>query len=205
MYSHSTNHTAQMTCVHGSSLSCVPKIGHSSTRLVSPCFSQYIKHQHKFSLIYLHLLCHCRPLLRNQDLLSTHPVIHCEDPRQDGTSTEFHPSTVSRNGHRRKLGTWPMVFILFLNLLTLQMVQQQALTKSGRVWFNKLRTENRAITIYRRINNSSSELVYTGELIQGWNGDFAALWVEATDEANLRNRSYQRRHGVLASVCSGGT
>ena len=56
----------------------------------------------------------------------------------------------------------------------------------GRVWFNKLRTENRAITIYRRINNSSSELVYTGELIQGWNGDFAALWVEATDEANLR-------------------
>ena len=30
----------------------------------------------------------------------------------------------------------------------------------GRVWFNKLRTENRAITIYRRINNSSSELVY---------------------------------------------
>ena len=53
MYSHSTNHTAQMTCVHGSSLSCVPKIGHSSTRHVSPCFSQYIKHQHKFSLIYI--------------------------------------------------------------------------------------------------------------------------------------------------------
>ena len=56
----------------------------------------------------------------------------------------------------------------------------------GRVWFNKLRTENRAFTIYRRINNSSSEMVYARELIQGWNGDFAALWVEATDEANLR-------------------
>ena len=29
------------------------------------------------------------------DLLSTHPFIHCEDPRQDGTSAEFHSSTVS--------------------------------------------------------------------------------------------------------------
>ena len=29
----------------------------------------------------------------NPDLLSTHPSIHCEDPRQDGTSTEFHSST----------------------------------------------------------------------------------------------------------------
>ena len=30
----------------------------------------------------------------NRDLLSTHPLIHNEDPRQDGTSTEFHSSTV---------------------------------------------------------------------------------------------------------------
>ena len=26
-------------------------------------------------------------------LLSTHPLIHCEDPRQDGTSAEYHPLT----------------------------------------------------------------------------------------------------------------
>ena len=30
----------------------------------------------------------------NSDLLSTHLFIHCEDPRQDGTSTEFQSSTV---------------------------------------------------------------------------------------------------------------
>ena len=29
----------------------------------------------------------------NPDLFSTYPLIHCEDPRQDGTSTEFHSST----------------------------------------------------------------------------------------------------------------
>ena len=29
----------------------------------------------------------------NPDLLSTYPFIHCEDPQQDGTSTEFHSST----------------------------------------------------------------------------------------------------------------
>ena len=29
----------------------------------------------------------------NPDLLSTCPFFHCEDPRQDGTSTEFHSST----------------------------------------------------------------------------------------------------------------
>ena len=29
----------------------------------------------------------------NPDLLSTHPLIHCEDSRRDGTSTEFHSST----------------------------------------------------------------------------------------------------------------
>ena len=43
----------------------------------------------------------------------------------------------------------------------------------GRVWFKRLRTEERAITIYRRETKSSSELVYTGELIQGWDEDFA--------------------------------
>ena len=29
----------------------------------------------------------------NRDLLSTYPIIHCEDPRQDGTSTEYSSST----------------------------------------------------------------------------------------------------------------
>ena len=38
------------------------------------------------------------------------------------------------------------------------------------------------ITIYRRANSSSSER----ELIQGWDEDFAALWIEAMDEANVR-------------------
>ena len=37
-----------------------------------------------------------------------------------------------------------------------------------------------------RANSSSSELVFTGELIQGWDEEFAALWIEAMDEANLR-------------------
>ena len=53
MYSHCTHHTARMHVYIGSSLSCVPKIGSSSTRHVSPCASQYIEHQHKFSLTYL--------------------------------------------------------------------------------------------------------------------------------------------------------
>ena len=30
----------------------------------------------------------------NPDLLSTYPIIHCEDPRKDGTSTEYSSSTV---------------------------------------------------------------------------------------------------------------
>ena len=37
----------------------------------------------------------------NPDLLSTHPFIHCGDPRQDCTSTEFHSSTKRRSRHRR--------------------------------------------------------------------------------------------------------
>ena len=56
----------------------------------------------------------------------------------------------------------------------------------GRVWLKKLRTDERAFTIYRRTHSTSSELVYTGEIVQGWNEDFTALWHEAMDEANLR-------------------
>ena len=37
-------------------------------------------------------------------------------------------------------------------------------------------------------NTSSSELVHTGELIQGWDEDFAAIWIEAMDEADLREK-----------------
>ena len=48
--SHCTGHAARMHVYIGSSLSCVPKIGHSSTRHVSLCASQYTEHQHKFSL-----------------------------------------------------------------------------------------------------------------------------------------------------------
>ena len=56
MYRHSTDHTAQMTCAHGSSgssLSCVLKTGQSSARHVSLCASQYTEHEHKFSFTYL--------------------------------------------------------------------------------------------------------------------------------------------------------
>ena len=60
---------------------------HPSTRHVSPCASLYTEHQHKLSLS----LTPTSPVF--PDLLSTHPFIHCEDPRQDGTSTEFHSST----------------------------------------------------------------------------------------------------------------
>ena len=46
----------------------------------------------------------------------------------------------------------------------------------GRVWFEKqLRTEERAVTINRRPNNTSTELVYTGEIVPGWNEDVTAL------------------------------
>ena len=62
-------------------MSCGPKIGHSSTRHVSPCASQYTEHLHKSSLTNLS----CVTVV----LLSTYPLIHCGDPRQDGTSTEL--------------------------------------------------------------------------------------------------------------------
>ena len=50
----------------------------------------------------------------------------------------------------------------------------------------KLRAEECAITIHRRTNSTSSDLVYTGKIVSGWNEDFTALWNEAMDEANLR-------------------
>ena len=66
----------------------------------------------------------------------------------------------------------------------------------GRVWFKKLRTEERAVTICRRPNSTSTDLVCTREVVQGWNEDFTALWNEAMDETNLRTtvrlRKFQR-------------
>ena len=61
----------------------------------------------------------------------------------------------------------------------------------GQVFFKKLRTEERAVTIYRRPNSTSTELVYTGEVVPGWNEDFTALWNEATAEADLREKEKQ--------------
>ena len=61
-----------------------PTTGHSSTRHVSLYASQQTEHQHQFSV--------------------------CEDPRQDGTSTEFHSSTCTshrQNWRRMRNGGWP--------------------------------------------------------------------------------------------------
>ena len=70
------------------------KIGHSSTHHVSSCASQ----PHSTLNTSTSSLSPASPVFLsssspNPDLLSTHPLIHCEDPRQDGTSTEFHSST----------------------------------------------------------------------------------------------------------------
>ena len=59
---------------------------HSSTRHVQSCASQYIEHQHKFSLTYISCvtfvyLSSSRPVV--------HASIHCKDPWQDGSSTEY--------------------------------------------------------------------------------------------------------------------
>ena len=59
----------------------------------------------------------------------------------------------------------------------------------GCVWLKRLRIEDRAIC--RRTNNSSSDLVITGELVQGWDENFAALWIKTMDEASLREWEIQ--------------
>ena len=55
------------------------------------------------SLTSLMLLSSSSP---KTDLLSTHPFIHCEDPRQDGTSTEFHSSTGYEAKRISSTGFW---------------------------------------------------------------------------------------------------
>ena len=54
------------------------------------------------------------------------------------------------------------------------------------MWFKRMRAEERVITIYRGAHSSSSELEKSGELIQGWDEDFAALRIDEMNEANLR-------------------
>ena len=39
----------------------------------------------------------------------------------------------------------------------------------GRVWLKKLRSDERAITLFRQTNSTSSDLLYTGETLPGWN------------------------------------
>ena len=85
MYSHSTDHTAQMKCVQWLKTSCALKNMPSSMRHVSPFAARDTEHFLTFSLFYLY----CVTVV----LFSTYPIIHCEDPRQDVTSTEFHSST----------------------------------------------------------------------------------------------------------------
>ena len=72
MYSHSTERTAQMTCVLWLKGFCAPK------KVIHPLLHP----------VFL------SPSSPNPDLLSTYPSIHCEGPRQDGTSTEYPSSTV---------------------------------------------------------------------------------------------------------------
>ena len=91
MYSHCTDHTARMHMYMAQVWVCVPKIGHPSTRHVSFCASQYTDTSTSS-------LSPASPVLRSSsspipDLLSTRPFIHCEDPRKDGTSTEFQSPT----------------------------------------------------------------------------------------------------------------
>ena len=86
MYSHSTDHTTQMTCAQRLREFLRVKTGHSSTRhgssLLHATMSTSSPSLSSTSLVLL------SSSSRNSDLLSTYPILHCEDPRQDGTSTE---------------------------------------------------------------------------------------------------------------------
>ena len=97
MYSHSTDHTAQITCVHGSrswkAQVCVAspkKVSHPRVMFHFAPRSTMNTSTSSLSPTSPVLLSSSSP---NPDLLSTYPLIHCVDPRQDGTSAEFHSST----------------------------------------------------------------------------------------------------------------
>ena len=88
MHSHCT---VQTTCALGSSLSCVPEtFTHPRVMFHLAPHSTLNTSTSSLSPTSPVLLSSSSP---KPDLLSTHPFIHCEDPRWDGTSTEFHSST----------------------------------------------------------------------------------------------------------------
>ena len=81
------HHTAQMTCVHWRKGFLCAKISLYPRVMVHPLLHATLSTSSSTSPV---LLSSSSP---NPDLLSTYPIIHCEDPRQDGTSTEFHSYT----------------------------------------------------------------------------------------------------------------
>ena len=89
----------QCTCTLAQFLSCVPKTGH---------YPRVIFHLAPHSTLNTstNSLSPSSPVLLSSSspkpyLLSTHQFIDFEDPRQDGTSTEFHSST----GYEPKKGS----------------------------------------------------------------------------------------------------
>ena len=96
----------------GSSLSCVPKIGHSSTRHGSSFDARYTEHQHKFSLTYLscitvvlfsepRLVVHAStcPLWRSTAgwYLYGIPLLHRLWAQEDRAQQDSGQSTISNN------------------------------------------------------------------------------------------------------------
>ena len=92
MYSHCTDHTAQMTLAHGSSLSCVPQ---NASSIHASCSTLRLAAHWTPALVLsrLSLSCYCRPRLQTQTCC---PRIHLSIVKihgEDSTSTEFHTFT----------------------------------------------------------------------------------------------------------------
>ena len=99
MYSHSKDHPAQMHVCNGSRTSFAPR-----TSLHPRVMSHTLLHTSSPSLSSTSLvLLSSSP---NPDLFSTCPIIHCEDPRQDVTSTEYHPPQVMSAKGSTSTGFW---------------------------------------------------------------------------------------------------
>ena len=105
MYSHCTDHTAQMPCVHWLKTSCAPKKTFLHPRVMShPMLHATLSTSSpSLSPASLVLQSSSSP---NPDLLSTYPIVHCEDPRQDGTSTEHTPPQVMSPQGSSSTGFW---------------------------------------------------------------------------------------------------
>ena len=79
-------------------------------------------------------------------------------------------------------------------------------SERGRVWFKTLEDGGACYRDLQANQQLLLELVCTGELIQGWDEDFAALCIETIDEANLREKETQAAsQRVLVSCCFRGT